>query len=251
MLKHPTIETLTAMQLWGMATALQEQMQSPDIAELGFDERLGLLVDREMSVRNSRRLTRRLKEAKLPQNACIEDIDYRHRRGLDRALLTQLATATWITQHQNLLITGPTGTGKSWISSAIAQKACRDGFSALYVRCPRLAAELEIARGDGRYPKLLAAYARIDLMVLDDWGLSPMTEPLRRDLLEILEDRHQRRSTVVTSQLPVETWHDYLGDPTLADAILDRLVHNAHRIVLKGESMRKRTAPLTAATENG
>jgi len=245
MLNHPTQDKLTTMQLWGMAAALEEQLQTRDIEGLSFDERFGLLVDREMTVRHSRRMARRLKAAKLPQNACVEDIDYRHRRGLDRAVVTQLATGRWITGNQNLLITGPTGTGKSWLASALAQKACRDGLSALYLRCPRLAPELEIARGDGRYHKLLATYARTDLLLLDDWGLAPMTDSLRRDLLEILEDRYGRRSTLVTSQLPVDAWHDYLGDPTLADAILDRLVHNAHRITLKGGSMRKRSAALT------
>jgi len=246
MLNHPTLEKLTSMRLPGMVAALEEQIQTRDIEALSFDERLGLLVDREMTVRHSSRMARRLKAAKLPQNACVEDIDYRHRRGLDRAVVAQLATGSWITRHQNLLITGPTGTGKSWLASALAQKACREELSVLYRRCPRLGPELEIARGDGRYPKLLAAYARIDLLVLDDWGPSPMTDPLRHDLLEILEDRYQRRSTLVTSQLPVDVWHDYLGDPTLADAILDRLVHNAHRITLKGGSMRKRSAALTS-----
>jgi DNA replication protein DnaC len=251
MLNHPTLEKLTTMQLWGMAAALEEQLRTRDIEALSFDDRFGLLVDREMTVRHSRRMTRRLKAAKLPQNACVEDIDYRHRRGLDRSLLTQLATGSWIIEHQNLLITGPTGTGKSWLASALGQKACREGLSVLYLRCSRLGPELEIARGDGRYPKLLAAYARNDLLILDDWGLAPVTDPLRRDLLEILEDRYGRRSTLVTSQLPVDAWHDYLGDPTLADAILDRLVHNAHRIRLKGGSMRKRSAALTADDEKG
>lgn len=250
MLTHPTLEKLHAMKFTGMALALEEQLRTPDIAELDFNERLGLLVDREMTVRDDRRLKTRLRKARLPQSACIEDIDYRHRRGLDKSLMQSLIDGRWIRHRQNLLITGKTGVGKSWLASALAHKACRDGFSALYVRLPRLLGELEIARGDGRYARLLAAYARIDLLVLDDWGLTPLGDVHRRDLIEILEDRHGRRSTIVTSQLPVDSWHDYIGDPTLADAILDRLVHNAHRLALKGESMRKKNAALTAETQS-
>jgi DNA replication protein DnaC len=250
MLTHPTLEKLHAMKFTGMALALEEQLRTPDIAELDFDERLGLLVDREMTVRDDRRLKTRLRKARLPQGACVEDIDYRHRRGLDRSLMQSLIDGQWIRHRQNLLITGKTGVGKSWLASALAHKACRDGFSAHYVRLPRLLGELEIARGDGRYTRLLATYARIDLLILDDWGLTPLTDVHRRDLIEILEDRHGHRSTIVTSQLPVESWHDYIGDPTLADAILDRLVHNAHRLALKGESMRKKNATLTSGTQS-
>ncbi|MEJ2292753.1 MAG: IS21-like element helper ATPase IstB [Deinococcales bacterium] len=250
MLTHPTLEKLHALRFAGMALAFEEQLRTPDIAELGFEERLGFLVDREMTVRDDRRLKIRLRKARLPQNACVEDINYRHRRGLDRSLMQSLIDNRWISHKQNLLITGKTGVGKSWLASALAHKACRDGFSAYYARLPRLLGELEIARGDGRYIRLLASYARIDLLVLDDWGLAPLTDAHRRDLLEILEDRHKNRSTIVTSQLPVDSWHEYIGEPTLADAILDRLVHNAHRLSLTGESMRKKNGGLTADTRS-
>ncbi|HSE06718.1 MAG TPA: IS21-like element helper ATPase IstB [Methylomirabilota bacterium] len=242
MLSHPTLERLHALQLRGMARAFAEQMQMPECAELSFAERLGLLVDREAADRESRRLARRLKEAKLRQEAAIEDLDFRIPRGLDKRLVLSLAGCGWIDQHLNVLITGPTGVGKSYLACALAHKACRDGYTVLYHRLPRLLGELALARGDGRYPQLLARLGKARLLVLDDWGLEPLTDTHRRDLLEILEDRYDRRSTLVTSQLAVQHWHDALGDPTLADAILDRLVHNAHRIALDGESIRKRRA---------
>lgn len=250
MLTHPTLEKLHTLRFTGMALGLEEQLRTPDIAELDFDERLGLLVDREVNARDDRRLKTRLRKARLPQNACVEDIDYRHRRGLDKSLMQSLIAGGWLRHRQNLLITGKTGVGKSWLASALANKACRDGFSALYVRLPRLLGELEIARGDGRYTRMLATFARIDLLVLDDWGLTPLGDVHRRDIIEILEDRHGHRSTIVTSQLPVDSWHEYIGEPTLADAILDRLVHNAHRLTLKGESMRKKNALLTSDAQS-
>ncbi len=251
MLTHPTLEKLHALKFTGMALALEEQLRTPEVDQLRFEERLGLLVDREALVRDNRRLKTRLRKAKLSQLACVEDIDYRHPRGLDRSLMQSLIDGGWIRNHHNLLITGKTGVGKSWLASALAHKACRDGFTAIYVRLPRMFSEFELARGDGSYTRLLASYARTDVLVLDDWGLTPMADVNRRDLVEILEDRHTRRSTIVTSQLDVETWHDYIGDPTLADAILDRLVHNAHRIALKGESMRKKNAALTLEEVSG
>ncbi len=243
MLTHPTLDRLQTLKFTGMAKALAEQMAMPDIEQLTFEERLGLLVDREFTEREDRRLTNRLRRAKLKHTACIEDIDYRHPRGLDKSLIRSLATCQWVREHLNILITGPTGVGKTWLACALTQKACREGYTALYLRLPRLLQELALARGDGRYPKLLTGLAKIHVLVLDDWGLAKLTAENRRDLLEILEDRHGVRSTLATSQLPIEKWHDIIGDPTLADAILDRLVHNAYKIDLKGESMRKTQAP--------
>jgi DNA replication protein DnaC len=245
MLIHPTLDKLQHLQLTGMRKALAEQADLPDIDALGFEERLGLLVDREITERDDRRLKTRLRQAKLRQQAAIEDIDYRHPRGLDKAMIASLANGAWIKAHHNILITGPTGVGKTWLACALAHKACRDGYRVHYLRLPRLFQELPIAKGDGRYPKLLAALAKTDVLVLDDWGLSTFTDEQRRDVLEILEDRHGRRATLITSQLPIEHWHEIIGDPTLADAILDRLVHTAYKINLKGESMRKRKSKLT------
>jgi DNA replication protein DnaC len=242
MLNHPTLEKLSALQLRGMAQAFAEQLQMPDIGELSFAERLGLLVDREATHRDNQRLARRLKSARLRHDAAVEDVDFRAPRGLDKSLLLSLCSCQWIDQHLNLLITGPTGVGKSYLACALAQKACREGHTALYHRLPRLLSELAIARGDGRYGRLLDSLTKPHLLVLDDWGLHPFADGHRRDLLEILEERYGRRSTLVASQLPVEAWHEAMGDPTLADAILDRLVHNAHRLELRGESMRRRRA---------
>lgn len=245
MLTHPTLDKLQTLRLTGMYQALVEQLQMPDIATLTFEERFGLLVDRECTERENRRLTTRLRQAKLRQTACIEDLDDRHPRGLDKSLIARLATCQWVRERHHVLITGPTGIGKTWLGCALGHQACRDGLTALYLRLPRFLQELPIAKGDGRYGKLLTALAKTDVLMLDDWGLAPFSEENRRDLLEIVEDRHDRRATIITSQLPVEHWHDALGDPTLADAILDRLVHNAYKIALHGESMRKRPAKLT------
>jgi DNA replication protein DnaC len=245
MLNHPTFEKLHALRLSGMYQALVEQMQMPEITALSFEERLGLLVDRESTERENRRLTTRLRQAKLRQTACIEDIDYRHPRGLDKALITRLGTCQWVHDRQNVLITGPTGIGKTWLACALGHKACRDGWTALYLRLPRFLQELPITKGDGRYGKLMTTVAKTDLVILDDWGLAPLSDENRRDLLELLDDRYDRRATVVTSQLPVNHWHEAIGEPTLADAILDRLVHNAYKITLQGDSMRKRQPTLT------
>ena len=244
MLTHPTLDKLESLRLHGMIQALKQQWQQPEINELSFEQRLGLLVDRETDLRQTRQMQARLRKAKLRQNAVVEDIDFKQPRGLDRSQVLQLATCQWIKQKQNLLITGPTGVGKSYLACALSHTACREGYSVLYLRVARLFADLALARGDGRYIKLLATFAKTDLLILDDYGLSPFTREQRYDFLEILEDRHGLRSTLVTSQLPIEHWHEQIGDPTTADAILDRLVHNAHTMKLKGGSMRKKT-PLT------
>ena len=248
MLNHPTHDTLTQLRLYGMAKALAEQTNLPDIASLTFEERLGLLVDRERTERQNRQTASRLRQARLKQAAVAEDIDYRHARGLDKAMFRRLLTGAWIEAHQNVLITGQTGVGKSYLACALANAACRQGYTALYQRLPKLFEETAIARGDGRYPKLMASLAKVDVLVLDDWGLAMMDDERRRDLLEIMDERYQTRSTVITSQLATKDWHDSLGDPTLADAILDRLVHHAHQLNLEGESMRKLRPKLTKET---
>jgi DNA replication protein DnaC len=245
MLNHPTHQHLTRLRLHGMAQALEEQSRMPDIERLAFEERLGLLVEREMSLRTSTQTASRLRRARLKHAATPEDVDYRTARGLDRALFTRLLGGEWVAQRQNVLITGPTGVGKTWLACALANHACRQGHTSLYLRLPRLIEELTIAHGDGRYVKFLAQLAKVDVLLLDDWGLAALTDTARRDLLELLDDRHGTRSTIVTSQLPLAHWHDAIGDSTLADAILDRLVHNAHQLTLSGESMRKKKSSLT------
>jgi DNA replication protein DnaC len=243
MLAPPTLDKLHAMKLPAMAQAWTEQQQNAELAALSFDERLGLLVDAEWLARENRRLQTALKEAKLRlSQACVEGIDYPVRRELDKAVVRQLATCRWVHEHHNVLITGMTGTGKSYIACALAQHACRKGYRALYRRVPRLFEELTLAHADGSYLRLLGRFARIDVLVLDDWGLGGLRDQDRRDLLEILEDRTGTRSTIVTSQLPPAKWHDYIDDPTTADAICDRLLHPAHRLVLKGPSRRKEAA---------
>lgn len=239
MLSHPTLDKLQMLRLYGMKKALIDQMEQSDITSLSFEERLGLLVDRETFERENRSLQIRLKKAKLKQVAAMEDIDYRQTRSLDKALMLQLSSCQWIKAHQNILIVGPTGTGKTYLACALSHKACLEGYTSLYVRLPRLLPELIIAKGTGTYMKKLNELVKIDVLVLDDWGLMNMNAEHRRDLLEILDDRHNKKSTIVTSQLPIKLWHEAINDPTLADAILDRLIHNAHRLELKGESMRK------------
>ncbi len=245
MLLHPTLEKLNTLRFTGMAAALNEHMQMNSLSDMNFEERLGLLLDREMAVRETRRMQTRLRAAKLRQDGCIEDIDFRHPRGVDKSLVLRLAGCDWIKERHNLIITGPTGVGKTYLACAFAQKACREGFNTLYLRTTKLFEDLALAKGDGRYLKLLKTFAKADLLVLDDYGLVQLGREQRHDLLEILEDRHGLKSTLVTSQLPVDHWHEQIGDPTMADAILDRLVHTAHKIQLTGESMRKKKANLT------
>lgn len=239
MLTNATLEKLQALNLSGMARAFAEQLERPDYGALTFEQRLGLLVDREAQDRDNRRLERHLRAARLRVNAAIEDLDFGHPRGLDRALVLTLAEAHWVAAHQSVLIVGATGVGKTYLACALAQSALRRGHSALYLRVPRLLGELALARADGRLPRLLAAWARVDVLVLDDLALQPLTNAQAADLLEVIEDRAGRRATIVTSQLPVAHWHEALGEPTLADAILDRLVHSAHRLELRGDSMRR------------
>ena len=240
MLTAPTLEQLHTLKLGTMAAAWTEQQGQPDLIALSFDERFALLVEAEWRARENKRLTRALQEAKLklPQ-ACIEAIDYPARRELDKALVRQLATCRWVEEHQNLLVVGATGTGKTFVGCAFAHQACRKGFRALYRRASRLFHELTLARADGTYLRLLTKLARVDVLLIDDWGLDALTALDRRDVLELLDDRHGTRSTIITSQLPVAQWHDFIGDPTLADSICDRLLHTAHRLVLQGPSRRK------------
>ena len=245
MLNEQTIEKLYAMKLNGMSDAFKEQLHMPDMNELSFDERFALLVDRQWTWKEDRRMKRLLGNANLKINGCMEDIDYKTPRGLDKSLMLRLSNCEWIRYAQNILITGPTGVGKTYLACALANRACRMGYSAFCIRIPRLFQELAIARGDGSYPKIMKKLGKVKILVLDDLGLAPMTAPERRDLLEVIEDRHGVASTVIATQIPIQMWHDNIGAPTIADAILDRIVHNAHKINLKGESMRKLRSSLT------
>jgi DNA replication protein DnaC len=249
MLNQPTMERLQAMKLHGMAQAFREQYESADASQLSFEERFGLLVDCQWTWKENRALTRRLQLAKFKERGLIEDIDYQHPRGLDRRLMRTLASSDWVRQHQNLLLIGPTGIGKSWLACALAHKACRDGFFAIHKRMAELFRDLAVARADGSIGSVLAKLARTDVLVLDDFAMAPMKDSERRDFLEICDDRYQRRSTILTSQMPVAHWHEQIGDPSIADSIMDRLVHNAHRIDLDGESIRKNRGRKPAAED--
>ncbi len=252
MLNHPTVERLRGLGLAAMAEAFTELQNTPEAADLSREDWLGLLVDREATSRDNKRLSRRLRDAKLRQAAVVEDTDFRTPRGLDRALFLKLAGCGWIREHAHLVIGGPTGVGKSWLACALGHKACREGYSVLYKRAPRLFADLATARGEGRLPRMLAAIERTRLLIIDDWGPEPLTAEQRRDLLEIVDDRYDKGSLLITSQVPVGRWHEVVGDLTIGDAIIDRVVHRAHRLELKSASMRKKqtvSAPnLTDAT---
>ena len=246
MLNQQTIEKLHALKLIGMAEAFQDQLSQPDIGRLSCEERFGLIVDRQWTWKEDCRMQRYLKQAKLKLNACVEDIDYKTPRGIDQSAMMRLISCDWIRQHQNIIITGPTGAGKTFLACALANKACREGYRTFYIRSPKLYYELAVSRGDGSYGQMINRLARTQILVIDDLGLAPMTDSERRDLLEVIEDRHGSASTIVTSQLPIENWHEHIGDPTIADAILDRLIHNAHKIKMKGGSMRRKHSDLTA-----
>jgi DNA replication protein DnaC len=248
MLTSPTLDKLRDMNLMGMARALQEQMERTDYQALTFEERLGLMVDLEEQDRENRRFYRYLKAAKLRSNASLEDLDFHRVRGLDRSVVLALADARWVEAHHNVLVVGPTGIGKTYTACALAQAAIRRGHTALYLRAPRMLDELNVARIDGRLPRLLSAWARVEVLVIDDLGLQPLSNQHAADLLEVVEDRHQRHATIVTSQLPIKQWHEALGEPTIADAILDRLLSNSHRFELSGESLR-RAESLDTATK--
>lgn len=240
MLREPTLEKLQNMRLRVLASAWLEQDKSPDVLAMTFDERLALLVDAEALARENARLTKNLKDARLRlANACVEGIDYPRERQLDKSVVRQLATCRWVEEHQTVIVTGATGTGKSYLACALAHQACRKGFRVFYRRVPRLFDELRLARADGTYPRLLARIAKTDVLVLDDFAIAPLTEDARRDLLEILEDRYGLRATIITSQLKHERWHDFLADPTVADAICDRVLHASHKLALCGPSRRK------------
>lgn len=240
MLRNPTLEKLIELRLHGMASSLREQLNKDEYSELAFEERIGIMVDREMLEKQNRQLKTRLSQSKLKLRACIEDVDYKARRGLDKSLFKSLATCKWIQDRLNVLITGPCGVGKSFIACALGHRACMSGLKVFYVRSPRLAEDLILSRGDGRYPKLLNKLSKMNLLIIDDWGLSTLSNQESRDFLEIFEDRHNVHSTIITSQLPIDNWHETIKSPTLADAILDRVVHNSYKIKLEGESMRKK-----------
>lgn len=249
MLTHPTLDLLGQLGLHGMLKGFQDLSTQPEARGLEHADWLALLLECEMSLRRQRRFEARARTAKLRHEATVEDVDFRSPRGLDRGLFLKLSTCDWIRARQGLLLTGPTGVGKSWLACALGHQACREDFSVAYHRVPRLFATLALARGDGRYGKMIGALAKVELLILDDWGPTVLDDVERRDLLEIVEERYERRSTIVTSQVPVDRWYEIIGNPTIADAVLDRLVHNAHRIELTGDSLRRRRPPEVLNTQ--
>ena len=247
MLNQQTINKLYELKLTGMAEAFADQLKQPDMDKLSFAERFGLIVDRQWTWKENNRMERYLKNARMKLNACVEDIDYKTPRGIDQSVMMSLISCDWVKRHHNIIITGPTGAGKTFLACALTNKACREGYRAFYIRSPKFSYQMALAKGDGSYGKTINKLAKAHVLVIDDLGLAPMTDAERRDLLEVLEERHGHASTIVASQLPVENWHEQIGDPTIADAILDRLIHNAHKINLsmKGDSLRKKYAGLT------
>ncbi len=247
MLDQQTINKLYELKLTGMAEAFADQFNQPDMDKLSFEERFGLIVDRQWTWKENNRMERYLKNARMKLNACVEDIDYKTPRGIDQSVMMSLISCDWVKRHHNIIITGPTGAGKTFLACALTNKACREGYRALYLRSPKFSYQMVLAKGDGSYGKIINKLANAHVLVIDDLGLTPLTDTERRDLLEVVEERHGHASTIVTSQLPVAHWHEQIGDPTIADAILDRLIHNAHKINLsmKGDSMRKKYAGLT------
>lgn len=251
MLTQQTLDKLHDMKLTAMAEAFSQQLGRPDLAELSFEDRLAMLVDRQWTFKEDRRMNRLLKTARLRDSACIENIDFKTPRALDKSLVVRLTDSQWIKKAQNVIIIGPTGVGKSYLACAIANSACRNGYPAMYKRAPRLYQELAVARADGSYPKLMNTLSKIKVLIVDDFCIAPMSDAERRDLLEVLEDRQSISSTIIATQVPVDSWIEHIGDPTLADAILDRLVHNAHNINLKGDSMRRIRSSLTKSDKSG
>ncbi|MCP4606014.1 MAG: ATP-binding protein [Proteobacteria bacterium] len=240
MINEETIKQLMDMKLYGMAASFRDYLEQTEKDELTYEERFGMMADREWTERQERRMKYRLSRAKLREQACVEDINYRHPRKLDRSVMQRLVAGKWMTEHENVIFTGPTGVGKTWLACALTNKACREGHTALYVRVPRLLQDLYVAHADGTYPKVMDRLAKPDVMILDDFGLAPLSDTERRDFLEVIEDRQGRRSTIITSQLSVKHWHEMIGEPTIADAILDRLVSSSHRIDMNGKSLRQK-----------
>lgn len=252
MLTQETLDKMNGMKMSAMVEAFQQQLASSEYADLSFEERIGLLIDTEWTAREQRKLTRRLRSAKMRYPASLENVDFKTPRGLNRQQVLTLGSCSWIQDRHNLIVTGPTGIGKTYLACAFVERACRKGFTAHYVRTPRLLHDVAVGRGDGSYSRLLARLARLDLLAIDDWLLAPLKDPERRDLIEVIEDRSERASTLIASQLPVKDWHGVIGDPNQADALCDRMLHNAHRIELKGPSMRRtKKAPKRSRRSEG